>query len=127
MEFFVYGTLTDSTVATTVLDSFEYRGAATLSGLYRVEGTYPTLLPGRSVDGRILQTDDVASLDRYEGVDSGLYVRVAIPREDGRSVETYIGNPAKLAVDEEWPGTGEFETRVRQYLDTAEVVVHTEQ
>lgn len=51
MDIFVYGTLTDPEQAGRVLDSFEYAGDAVLSGLHRVEGTYPTLAPGGSVDG----------------------------------------------------------------------------
>lgn len=50
MEYFVYGTLTDSDTAASILDSFEYRGTATLQGLHRVDGEYPTLLPGGSVE-----------------------------------------------------------------------------
>lgn len=125
MEFFVYGTLTDHETAGTVLDSFEYREPATLSGLRRVNGEYPTLLPGGSVTGRILETDDVSVLDRYEGVDRGLYVRVSVPREAGGSVKTYVGNPEPLGVPGEWPGDGSFEQRVRNYLDEADVVVRT--
>lgn len=118
MECFVYGTLTDSDTATAVLDSFEYRRTATLVGLRRVDGEYPTLLPGGSVTGRILATDEVTALDRYEGVDRGLYVRVSIAHEDGGTVETYVGNPALLGVTDEWPGDGAFDERVRASLDT---------
>lgn len=126
MEFFVYGTLTDSETAASLLDSFEFQESATLEGLHRVDGEYPTLLPGGSVTGRILETEEVATLDRYEGADRGLYVRVSIPREDGETVETYIGNPSRLGVSEEWPGDGEFERRVRTYLDESDVLVRTE-
>jgi gamma-glutamylaminecyclotransferase len=125
MECFVYGTLTDSETAESVLDSVECRGSATLSGLQRVEGEYPTLVPGGSVTGRILATDEVTALDRYEGVDSGLYVRVSVPRETGGSVETYVGNPDPLGVPDEWAGEGAFEQRVRAYLDEYEVLVRT--
>jgi gamma-glutamylaminecyclotransferase len=125
MEFFVYGTLTDSETAESVLDSVEYRESATLSGLHRVEGEYPTLVPGGSVTGRILATDEVAALDRYEGVDRGLYVRVSVPRETGGSVEAYVGNPEQLGVPDEWPGDGAFDQRVRTYLDEHRVFVRT--
>lgn len=123
MELFVYGTLTDSETAESVLDSFEYGPPATLSGLRRVEGAYPTLLPGGSVTGRLLETDEVAALDRYEGIDRGLYVRVSVPRETGDSVSTYVGNPEPLGVPDEWLGEGEFEERIRDYLDENEVYV----
>ena len=116
MEFFVYGTLTDSETPRTVLDSFEYRESATLVGLRRVDGRYPTLVPGGSTAGRILHTDDVTALDRYEGVDRGLYVRVSVPRENGGTVETYVGDPDRLGVGDEWPGDGDFEDRVRDVL-----------
>lgn len=123
MECFVYGTLTDSDRATGVLDSVEYRGPATLTGLHRVDGDYPTLLPGGSVSGRILLTDDESGLDSYEGVDRGLYVRVTVPYRGGETVETYVGNPERLGVAESWPGDGSFEDRVRDYLDDTRVRV----
>lgn len=125
MDCFVYGTLTDRETASAVLDEFAYRGPATLEGLRRVDGAYPTLVPGGSVTGRILATDELAALDRYEGVDRGLYVRVTVPRTDGGTVETYVGHPGRLGVPDEWPDvetdTGEagdeFEERVRASLD----------
>jgi len=123
---FVYGTLTDPDTAAELLDSFSYDGPATLHGLHRVEGAYPTLLPGGSADGRILETPDVERLDRYEGVDSGLYVRVSLPCEDGRAVETYVGDPGRLGVADEWPGDGPFADRVRAYIDDHDVSVSVE-
>ncbi len=125
MEFFVYGTLTDSETATTVLDSFEYGPPATLEGLRRVDGEYPTLLPGGSVAGRLLESDEVDRLDRYEGVDRGLYVRVSVPHGTGGAVETYIGNPDPLGVPDEWPGDGSFEQRVRAFLADTDVRVRS--
>lgn len=130
MEVFVYGTLTDEAQVAAVLDDYVFRGDAVLEGMHRVEGEYPTLAPGGSVDGRVLATDDAATLDEYEGVDRGLYVRVSVPCEDawewvdpgdashvdaGPTVETYVGAPAALGVDEEvlWPGDGPFEARVQ--------------
>ncbi|MFC7071669.1 gamma-glutamylcyclotransferase [Halovenus rubra] len=126
MECFVYGTLTDRETAATVLDSFEYRESATLSGLERVDGEYPTLAPGESVTGRILETDEVAALDRYEGVDRDLYVRLSVPLETGGFVETYVGDPEALDAPAEWPGDGSFEERVRAHLDENEVLVRAE-
>ena len=106
---FVYGTLTDPDRVGAVLDD---RGSSddhsvrndldapndhdapndrgwslgpnvTLVGFERVDGRYPTLAPGDSVDGRLLVVDDrqLAVLDAYEGVDRGLYVRVAVDLE----------------------------------------------
>ncbi len=125
MKFFVYGTLTESEVASAVLDSFEYCGPASLSGLRRVDGEYPTLLPGDSVTGRLLETEEVSRLDRYEGVDRGLYVRVSAPHETGGAVETYVGNPDPLGVPDEWPGDGSFEQRVRAFLADTDVRVRS--
>ncbi|MDJ1432368.1 gamma-glutamylcyclotransferase family protein [Halostagnicola sp. A-GB9-2] len=90
MHVFVYGTLTNAARAEAVLnettrgvgttDSIEYEfaGDATLEGLHRVDGEYPTLVPGGSVDGQVLE-----ALDTYEGVDHGLYVRAGVPWIDG--------------------------------------------
>jgi gamma-glutamylaminecyclotransferase len=123
MRTFVYGTLTDADTAASVLDSFEFRGTATCSGLHRADGEYPTLLPGGEVTGRILATPDTEALDRYEGVDRGLYVRVSLPCESGGSVETYVGDPARLGVEESWPGSEPFPDCVRSFLDTHDVTV----
>lgn len=118
MDVFVYGTLTDPETAGAVLDSVAYRGPATLVGLGRVDGEYPTLAPGGEVEGRILETDDVTALDRYEGVESGLYVRVSVPLADapGEAVEVYVGDPDRLGAPASWPGDGPLPERVRAYL-----------
>jgi len=126
VRLFVYGTLTDPDTAAAVLETFSFEGAATVDGLHRAEGAYPTLLPGGSADGRVLETPDVERLDRYEGVDRGLYVRVSLPCEDGRTVETYVGDPGRLGIDDEWPGDGPFADRVRAYIDANDVSVSTE-
>ena len=112
MRVFVYGTLCDPETASNVLDAFQYDGPATLDGFHRVEGEYPTLAPGGEVDGRILVTDDVAALDRYEGVDRGLYVRVPVPHADGGAVQTYVGDPERLDAPASWPGDGPLRERV---------------
>lgn len=122
MDVFVYGTLTERDTAAAVLEQVEYAGPAVIEGLHRVEGTYPTLLPGGTVEGRVLVTEDVAGLDHYEGVDRGLYTRVEIPARDGVALATYVGDPGRLGIDEDWPGTGTFERRVRRYVDDHDVV-----
>jgi gamma-glutamylcyclotransferase (GGCT)/AIG2-like uncharacterized protein YtfP len=143
---FVYGTLTDPETVAEVLDSYVFVGAAVLHGLHAVDGRYPTLAPGGSVGGRLLRTDAVAALDEYEAVEDGLYTRVSVPVVDnvteatdhesdgsagvaeedpgdaGETVELYVGNPDRLGVDIDWPGTGTFPERVRQYLDAEPVV-----
>ena len=123
MRCFVYGTLTDPDTAGGLLDSFTYDGRATVNGLHRVDGTYPTLLPGGAAMGRILVTPETEAIDRYEGVVSGLYVRVTLPCDDGDTIETYVGDPDRLGVDNEWPGDGPFDDRVRAYLDANDVRV----
>jgi len=115
MEFFVYGTLTDPHIAAGVLDADAFGADATLYGLERREGEYPTLVPGDSAEGVVLHTDEVAALDAYEGVDDGLYVRVGVPAEDG-AVQAYVGDPERLGVGADWPE--EFsETAVQAYVN----------
>lgn len=130
---FVYGTLTDPERAGRVLGrasevgrptrgggiDYEYVGKATIEGLRRVEGEYPTLVPGGSVEGRLLRTTPggIERLDTYEGVDRGLYVRVPIPREEGGRAWTYVGDPDRLEVNADWPGEGPFQVRVLEAVD----------
>ena len=126
MNVFVYGTLTDPDKAGAVLDSFEYTGDAVLSGLHRVEGTYPTLAPGGDVEGRLLWTDEIPALDHYEGVDRGLYSRVTVPLavEAAReSAAVYVGDPTALDAPADWPGTGPFAERARAYVAANDVYV----
>lgn len=78
MQVFVYGTLTDPDRVAEVVEDWTFVGDAVLEGMHRVEGDYPTLAPGGSVAGRVLETPDVDRLDAYEGVDRGLYVRVPV-------------------------------------------------
>ncbi|WP_276272740.1 gamma-glutamylcyclotransferase family protein [Haloarcula litorea] len=122
---FVYGTLTDPGTADRLLPSVDYRGRATLVGLHRVDGDYPTLAPGGEVAGRLLRTTALDALDAYEGVDRGLYVRVSIPvaDADGETVECYVGDPDALGAPADWPGDGPFADRVRAHCRDAGVVV----
>ena len=126
MDIFVYGTLTDPAQAGRVLDSFEYACDAVLSGLHRVDGTYPTLAPGGSVDGRLLRTAEIRALDRYEGVERGLYVRESVPLAGeavAEGVAVYVGDPDHLDASADWPGSGSFPKRVRAYIDENDVQV----
>lgn len=128
MDVFVYGTLTNRKRATDILDALDYRGSARLHGLHRQQGQYPTLGPGGHVDGRLLSTPNIAALDKYEGIDQGLYIRVSIPRtECPGTVETYIGDPDALGVPASWPGDGPFEKRVRRYIDERDVSVSAQE
>jgi len=122
---FVYGTLTDPERVADVVAEFAFRGPAVLRGLAPVQARYPTLAPGERTTGRLLDVADVAPVDDYEGVDRGLYVRVAVPSADGDPVATYVGDPAKLGVadDVDWPGDGPLAERVRAYVHDHEVRV----
>ena len=124
---FVYGTLTDPDGAEAVLDEFEYRGAAELTGLRRIDGDYPTLVPGGHTTGRLLWTPERAPLDRYEGVESGLYVRVSVPYKGDvdapSTVSVYVGDPERLDAPEAWPGTDRFPETVRRYCSAPDVSV----
>mgnify|MGYP000087705383 CR=1 FL=1 len=128
---FVYGTLTDDERVASLLDSYRFVGAATCVGLRRVDGRYPTLVPGDSVTGRLLETDDIERLDRYEGVDRGLYHRVSVSLASSLAAtvstptaSVYLGEPAALglgSLDQYWPGTGAFSARVERYLPATRI------
>lgn len=123
MEVFVYGTLVDPSVTDGLLDTYEYGPEAILEGLGQVEGRYPTLVPGGTTEGRILRTDEVDTLDSYEGVDRGLYDRVRIPRSDGGWVATYVGYPDALDLPDRWPREGALGDRVTAYIRDHGVVI----
>jgi gamma-glutamylcyclotransferase (GGCT)/AIG2-like uncharacterized protein YtfP len=140
MLVFVYGTLTDPDRAAQVLDSFDYEGGATLTGLHRVEGAYPTLAPGGSVTGRLLRTEEIEALDDYEGVDRGLYTRVSVPVESDasaserpgasdaaaatpRSAAVYVGDPDRLDAPVEWPADEPFPACARRFVGREAVYV----
>ncbi|MFC5279818.1 gamma-glutamylcyclotransferase [Halorubrum rubrum] len=131
MDAFVYGTLTEPDRVGALLDSFVFVGSATLSGLHLVEGRYPTLAPGEETAGRLLRTDEIETLDAYEGVDDGLYLRVTVPLDapDGYPEEAivYVGDPDRLDADATWPGDGEFRERVERHLDRTDVAVRLDQ
>ncbi|WP_254864007.1 gamma-glutamylcyclotransferase family protein [Halovivax gelatinilyticus] len=128
---FVYGTLTDPDRAAAVVGPgrYEFRGSAALSGLDRVDGEYPTLVPGGSTDGRLLAVDEtgLGALDAYEGVDRGLYVRVPVtadhPSVASDAVWCYVGDPGRLDAPGTWPGSGSFEDRVRTHVGPSRVHV----
>lgn len=147
MRVFVYGTLTDPERVAAVLEAesqppaqYSFVGPATLEGLHHVDGAYPTLAPGGRVEGRVLAVDDrgLERLDQYEGVDTGLYVRVSIPTTEAAAgvgarteavadepIAVYVGDPTRLGVAErvDWPAGESFAERVRTYVDRAAVSV----
>jgi gamma-glutamylcyclotransferase (GGCT)/AIG2-like uncharacterized protein YtfP len=116
VRLFVYGTLTDPETADAVVRDASFAGRAVCHGLHRVEGRYPTLAPGGRTEGRLLETEQVAAVDACEGVGVGLYVRVALPFEDGATVQAYVGDPDRLGASAEWPGEGPFPERVRRFV-----------
>ncbi|ELY47478.1 gamma-glutamylcyclotransferase family protein [Natronorubrum sulfidifaciens] len=128
---FVYGTLTDPDRVETLLGDgpgeYAFRGDAVLEGLHRVDGRYPTLVPGECVEGRVLEVDDrtLERLDRYEGVDYGLYTRVSVPDTEQRPVQVYVGDPVRLGVEADvgWPDAPSFRQSVRAALERADVVL----
>lgn len=146
---FVYGTLTDPDRVEAVLGderrpagdgtidaSYEFVDSATLRGLHRVEGRYPTLAPGGEVEGQLLAVDrdGLDALDAYEGVHRDLYVRVGVPLERNETSPdateradrawTYVGDPERLGVaGRPWPGEEPFDGRVRRYVDRHEVTI----
>ena len=131
---FVYGTLTDDTQVAALLDSYRFVGDADCVGLSRIDGRYPTLVPGDRVSGRLLETPERERLDRYEGVDSGLYHRFRLPVETGSEAtvnhdeaSVYIGALAGLGIDptpaQRWPGDGPFADRVAAYLSAHAVIL----
>lgn len=84
-----------------VVDDWRFGGTALLTGLRRVDGESPTLVPalkgggdaGDGVEGRLLRTSDADALDDYEGVDAA------------------------------WPGEGSPAERVRRYVDDRSAMV----
>jgi hypothetical protein len=119
MDCFVYGTLTDPGRVDDLLDGWAFGPTATLRGLHRVSGRYPTLAPGGETTGRILRVEDIDALDAYEGVDRGLYTRVGVPRDDREGqVQTYVGDPTRLGVADpvDWPGTGTLFERIESFV-----------
>lgn len=132
MLVFVYGTLTDAGEVDELLDDWAFVDEAVLEGLHRVDGAYPTLAPGGSVEGRLFRTEQVDRLDVYEGVDRGLYVRVTVPltlpdgegdEHDDDTIAVYVGDPERLGVPDTWPGQCEFVGRVRDVVEGGSVVI----
>lgn len=132
MLVFVYGTLTDPDQIASLLGDgpgkYEFVGQATLEGLHRVDGRYPTLVPGGRVEGRLLDVNDPAleRLDRYEGVDRELYVRVQIPLSDGHSVWVYVGDPERLDVDTDaaWTDAQSLRESIRTQIMRDDIVIY---
>lgn len=125
MRVFVYGTLTDPDRLHAVDPAGDIGPPATLVGADRLEGRYPTIVPGDgSVEGRLAEAN-LEALDAYEGVERGLYARVSVPTGESvpnEAVETYVGDPARLGVAASWPGDGSLSERAGAYLREHAVV-----
>ena len=127
---FVYGTLTDRAQVVQLLGTgsdtndgptWTDCGAATLTGLHRVDGRYPTLAPGGTVTGRLLAVDaaGLERLDTYEGIEHGLYTREPLPLEGyEETVDVYLGDPDRLGIEAShgWPTGDTFDERVTALL-----------
>jgi len=128
---FVYGTLTDDAQVDALLDSYRFVGDAVCVGFKRVDGRYPTLVPGESVSGRLLETSEIDRLDRYEGVDRGLYHRVSVSLASSltasvsaTTAEVYLAAPNVIglgSLEEYWPGEGSFRARVDRHLGATHI------
>ncbi|WP_435347901.1 gamma-glutamylcyclotransferase family protein [Haloarchaeobius sp. HRN-SO-5] len=125
MDVFVYGTLTDPDRVDDLLDDWTFGPDAVLRGVHRVDGRYPTLAPGGEVRGRLLRTTDLDALDAYEGVDRGLYARVAVARAAADDpVAVYVGDPVRLGTAEsvELAGDGPLFDRLVEFVETRATV-----
>ncbi len=119
LPLFVYGTLQDPRRVRAVLGPearWRVLGAGTIRGVLYDVGPYPALRrsdsPRDVVPGRLLELDDeglLIALDRYEGVDAGLYLRerveVCLAGGEQQSGWVYVYNRsvAGLRRIAQWP------------------------
>ncbi len=97
---FVYGTLrSEAEAASALLGGSRRVATATVNGtLYDIDGEYPALIlyGATPVAGEIIHIPDSSRLhriDEYEGVDSGLFRRVAV-EVAGVPCWAYVAGPA---------------------------------
>ena len=95
---FVYGTLRSGGSASRMLDHCKRIARTSVRGtLYDVDGRFPALMLYGSCDvhGEIWRcpVELLATLDEYEGVERGMFRRVAV-RVDGLACWTYVAGPA---------------------------------
>lgn len=116
---FVYGTLQHPRRVRAVLGPearWRVLGAGTIGGVLYDAGRYPALLrsdsPDEVVPGLVLELGDeslLGALDRYEGVDSGLYLREQVEvclaggGQQGAWVYVYNQSVAGLRRIRKWP------------------------
>ena len=118
MHLFVYGTLKDRSQMVAVVGPHvrvRVVGAGSVHGVLYDAGEYPALQlsasAGDVVRGLLLELDDAAlpRLDRYEGIDSGLYARqrCEVRDDDGRvrAAWVYVYNRSVVGLRRigEWP------------------------
>lgn len=115
---FVYGTLKRGGANHGLLRGQRFLGEArTAAGLTLYSlGEYPGMVPdagdGDGVIGELWEVDDAClyGLDALEGVDEGLYARVAIPLAapaDAGEVQAYLYRPGiagRPRLGSTWPG-----------------------
>jgi gamma-glutamylcyclotransferase (GGCT)/AIG2-like uncharacterized protein YtfP len=94
---FTYGTLGSRGGAGALLDGCERVGDADVKGILYDTGDYPALLlteDGQPVEGEIWRcpADRLPALDRYEGVDDGLFRRIGV-RTGGVACWVYVAGP----------------------------------
>ena len=116
---FVYGTLQDTRRVRAALGAearWRVLGAGTIRGVLYDAGPYPALQrsgsPDDIVPGLLLELGDeslLVALDRYEGVDSGLYLRERVEvslaggGQQGAWVYVYNQSVAGLRRIPKWP------------------------
>ena len=140
---FIYGTLAGPTRVSELLTEYTFGPSAVCHGLRRVDGRYPTVVPGGRTTGRLLSTTEIDRLDSYEGVDRGLYCRVQVPLQsphgsgagnrsdtgqpasDVDAVGIYVGEPTALGLSGAvgWPEAERFSRSVSEYLQTHSVEI----
>jgi gamma-glutamylcyclotransferase (GGCT)/AIG2-like uncharacterized protein YtfP len=94
---FVYGTLRDADVAAAQLGDCERVREATVLGTLYDLGAHPALMPygNTAIVGEIWRcpNEALARLDRFEGIERGLFRRIGIRAADV-GCWTYVAGPA---------------------------------
>ncbi|HVW21289.1 MAG TPA: gamma-glutamylcyclotransferase family protein [Opitutaceae bacterium] len=98
---FLYGTLKRGGVSAHLLAGQRFLGEARTRAAFRLYGLggFPGMVPaaagGRAIEGELWEVDAecLARLDRWEGLDEGLYVREPVPLlppHDGAGAQAYL-------------------------------------
>lgn len=101
IKLYVYGTLMKGAPATHLLSGYMMFSVKGAKFNFPVIQPWPYEGNGPTVSGCILAVDedDLAVLDYYEGVSSGLYKRIeveveSLERDSKEKVQVYVGGPA---------------------------------